>query len=215
MLLEIAFDSARARLARFAAGRAGAIHFWPPARQRAKIIAIRCSCSPTSKWGRSTPRRHGAHGEMQRDSRQTAQRPFETPTIGAERSLIIHFLILASKFWSSPFRRLAWALSFGFLGCLIANMGLALAVNRWSKSFFRCLAASRRRSAQMEHRRHHDARGRHGDRRSDAYPGADAASTSMAPMAHRRRHWPLARTSAVLSAQRIEPDRQSGGANRR
>jgi vitamin B12/bleomycin/antimicrobial peptide transport system ATP-binding/permease protein len=62
-----------------------------------------------------------------------------TPTKGAERSLIIHFLILASKFWSSPFRRLAWALSFGFLGCLIANMGLALAVNRWSKSFFDAL----------------------------------------------------------------------------
>jgi hypothetical protein len=38
MMLEIVFDSARARLARFAAGRAGAIHFWPPAQQRAKII---------------------------------------------------------------------------------------------------------------------------------------------------------------------------------
>jgi putative ATP-binding cassette transporter len=62
-----------------------------------------------------------------------------TPTEGAERSLILHFLVLASKFWSDPFRKSAWALSFGFLGCLIANMILALAVNRWSKNFFDAL----------------------------------------------------------------------------
>jgi putative ATP-binding cassette transporter len=78
---------------------------------------------------------------MQRVSWQTAEGPMShvTPTKGAERSLILHFLILASKFWSGPFRRLAWALSFGFLGCLIANMILALAVNRWSKNFFDAL----------------------------------------------------------------------------
>ena len=61
------------------------------------------------------------------------------PTEGEERNLIIHFLVLASKFWSDPFRKIAWALSFGFLGCLIANMILALAVNRWTKNFFDAL----------------------------------------------------------------------------
>jgi putative ATP-binding cassette transporter len=62
-----------------------------------------------------------------------------TPAEGGERSLVLHFLILASKFYSGPFRRMAWALSFGFLGCLIANMALALALNRWSKNFFDAL----------------------------------------------------------------------------
>jgi putative ATP-binding cassette transporter len=64
---------------------------------------------------------------------------YVTPTEGAERNLIIHFLNLASKFWSDPFRKIAWALSFGFLGCLISNMILALAINRWTKNFFDAL----------------------------------------------------------------------------
>jgi putative ATP-binding cassette transporter len=64
---------------------------------------------------------------------------YATPSEGEERNLIIHFLSLASKFWSDPFRKIAWALSFGFLGCLIANMILALSINRWTKNFFDAL----------------------------------------------------------------------------
>ncbi len=53
--------------------------------------------------------------------------------------LIHRFILLASGFWQGQTRRTAWLFSFGFLACLIANTIVALAVNRWSKSFFDAL----------------------------------------------------------------------------
>lgn len=48
-------------------------------------------------------------------------------------------MLLAFGFWQGQSRRAAWLLALGFLICLIANTLIALAVNRWSKSFFDAL----------------------------------------------------------------------------
>jgi putative ATP-binding cassette transporter len=53
--------------------------------------------------------------------------------------LIPRFVRLACGFWRGRSRRTAWALALGFLACLVANTLVALAVNRWSKSFFDAL----------------------------------------------------------------------------
>jgi putative ATP-binding cassette transporter len=53
--------------------------------------------------------------------------------------LIHRFVRLAFGYWRGRTRRVAWLLSIGFLACLVANTFVALAVNRWSKSFFDAL----------------------------------------------------------------------------
>jgi putative ATP-binding cassette transporter len=53
--------------------------------------------------------------------------------------LIHRFVLLAFGFWRGRSRGTAWLLSLGFLGCLVVNTFVALAVNRWSKSFFDAL----------------------------------------------------------------------------
>lgn len=53
--------------------------------------------------------------------------------------MIFRFIRLSSGFWKGDARRSAWLLSLGFLACLVANMLMALAVNRWSKQFFDAL----------------------------------------------------------------------------
>jgi vitamin B12/bleomycin/antimicrobial peptide transport system ATP-binding/permease protein len=53
--------------------------------------------------------------------------------------LIQRYVLLAFGYWRGRARRGAWLLSIGFLACLIANTFVALAVNRWSKSFFDAL----------------------------------------------------------------------------
>lgn len=53
--------------------------------------------------------------------------------------MIRRFGHFAFGYWSGPTRRTAWFLSLGFLICLIANMVVALAVNRWTKDFFDAL----------------------------------------------------------------------------
>jgi putative ATP-binding cassette transporter len=53
--------------------------------------------------------------------------------------LIRRFILLASGFWRGRSRGAAWLLSLGFLGCLVVNIFVALAVNRWSKGFFDAL----------------------------------------------------------------------------
>jgi putative ATP-binding cassette transporter len=55
--------------------------------------------------------------------------------------LIRRFVLLASGFWRGRSRGIAWLLALGFLGCLVANTFVALAVNRWSKGFFDALQA--------------------------------------------------------------------------
>ncbi len=55
--------------------------------------------------------------------------------------MICKFIQLSFGFWSGRSRRTAWLLSIGFLACLVANMLMALAVNRWSKQFFDALQA--------------------------------------------------------------------------
>ena len=55
--------------------------------------------------------------------------------------LIRRFILLASGFWRGRSRGAAWLLSLGFLGCLVVNVFVALAVNRWSKGFFDALQA--------------------------------------------------------------------------
>jgi putative ATP-binding cassette transporter len=47
-----------------------------------------------------------------------------------------HFVRIALGYWRGRTRTTAWLLSFGFLTCLLMNLWLALAVNRWSKVFF-------------------------------------------------------------------------------
>ncbi|MDB5651057.1 MAG: hypothetical protein JWL62_2577 [Hyphomicrobiales bacterium] len=51
-------------------------------------------------------------------------------------NLIVFFIRLTSKFWSGSTRRVATFLSSAFLVCLIANVLLAVEVNRWNKYFF-------------------------------------------------------------------------------
>ncbi len=53
--------------------------------------------------------------------------------------MIHRFVLLAFGFWQGRSRATAWLLSLGFFGCLVANTIVALAVNRWSKSFFDAL----------------------------------------------------------------------------
>ena len=55
--------------------------------------------------------------------------------------LIRRFILLASGFWRGRSRGAAWLLSLGFLACLVVNVFVALAVNRWSKGFFDALQA--------------------------------------------------------------------------
>ncbi len=55
--------------------------------------------------------------------------------------MIRRFVLLASGFWRGRSRGAAWLLSLGFLGCLVVNVFVALAVNRWSKGFFDALQA--------------------------------------------------------------------------
>ena len=53
--------------------------------------------------------------------------------------MIQRFLWLAMGYWKGQTQRPAWVLSVGFLICLVVNTYMALAVNRWSKSFFDAL----------------------------------------------------------------------------
>lgn len=55
------------------------------------------------------------------------------------RNLLGRFISVASQFWSGPTRRTASLLSLGFVGCLVANTMMAVAVNSWSKYFFDAL----------------------------------------------------------------------------
>jgi putative ATP-binding cassette transporter len=55
--------------------------------------------------------------------------------------LIRRFILLACGFWRGRSRGAAWLLSLGFLACLVVNVFVALAVNRWSKGFFDALQA--------------------------------------------------------------------------
>jgi putative ATP-binding cassette transporter len=60
----------------------------------------------------------------------------EKTTIPVEKKLLRRFLLLSMKFWRGPSRGKAWFLSLAFLAALLANMLLAVGVNRWSKYFF-------------------------------------------------------------------------------
>ena len=53
--------------------------------------------------------------------------------------MIHRFVRLAFGYWQGRSRGTAWLLSLGFLACLVVNTFVALAVNRWSKSFFDAL----------------------------------------------------------------------------
>lgn len=53
--------------------------------------------------------------------------------------MIPRFIRLATGYWRGHSRPAAWLLSFGFLACLVMSTFMALAVNRWSKSFFDAL----------------------------------------------------------------------------
>jgi len=55
------------------------------------------------------------------------------------RMLIRRFIVLAFGYWRNRSRGAAWLLSLGFLACLVVNVFVALAVNRWSKGFFDAL----------------------------------------------------------------------------
>jgi putative ATP-binding cassette transporter len=54
-------------------------------------------------------------------------------------NVIPRFVALAAGYWRGQTRNIAWLLSAGFLACLVINTLMALAVNRWSKSFFDAL----------------------------------------------------------------------------
>ena len=58
---------------------------------------------------------------------------------GARSSRSRRFLRLALGFWSGTTRALAWLLTAAVLFFLFANLGAALAVNRWNKFFFDAL----------------------------------------------------------------------------
>ncbi|MDB5532929.1 MAG: transporter ATP-binding protein/permease, partial [Hyphomicrobiales bacterium] len=51
-------------------------------------------------------------------------------------NLLFRFIRLALRFWSGKTKRIGSILAAGFLGALIANVLMAVAVNRWSKYFF-------------------------------------------------------------------------------
>lgn len=53
--------------------------------------------------------------------------------------MIHRFVQLAVGYWKGQSQSAAWLLSIGFLACLVVNTLMALAVNRWSKSFFDAL----------------------------------------------------------------------------
>jgi ABC-type uncharacterized transport system fused permease/ATPase subunit len=53
--------------------------------------------------------------------------------------VIQRFIWLAIGYWKGQTQSSAWLLSVGFLICLVVNTYMALAVNRWSKSFFDAL----------------------------------------------------------------------------
>lgn len=53
--------------------------------------------------------------------------------------MIARFVLLALGYWRGETRKSAWLLSLGFLICLIGNTYMALAVNKWSKTFFDAL----------------------------------------------------------------------------
>ena len=55
--------------------------------------------------------------------------------------MIRRFVLLAFGVWRGRSRGAAWLLTLGFLGCLVVNTFVALAVNRWSKGFFDALQA--------------------------------------------------------------------------
>jgi len=56
-----------------------------------------------------------------------------------DQNLIARFTSLALGFWRGDGRGRAWLLSLAFLACLLANTGVAVAVNRWNKYFFDAL----------------------------------------------------------------------------
>ena len=56
-----------------------------------------------------------------------------------DQNLIGRFIKVASQFWTGPTRRVATFLSLGFVGCLVANTMMAVAVNSWNKYFFDAL----------------------------------------------------------------------------
>ena len=58
---------------------------------------------------------------------------------GARSGRSQRFLRLALGFWSGSTRALAWLLTSATLFFLFANLGAALAVNRWYKFFFDAL----------------------------------------------------------------------------
>lgn len=51
-------------------------------------------------------------------------------------NLLFRFMRLAVRFWSGDTKRIGSILAAGFLGALVANVLMAVAVNRWSKYFF-------------------------------------------------------------------------------
>jgi putative ATP-binding cassette transporter len=53
----------------------------------------------------------------------------------------LRFLKFSRGFWRGPTRRRAWLLTLALLAFLFANVGAALAVNRWNKFFFDALDA--------------------------------------------------------------------------
>lgn len=53
--------------------------------------------------------------------------------------MIQRFIWIAIGYWKGQTQNSAWLLSVGFLICLVVNTYMALAVNRWSKSFFDAL----------------------------------------------------------------------------
>jgi putative ATP-binding cassette transporter len=64
-----------------------------------------------------------------------------TPDHLGPKDLLTRFVKFAFGYWTGPSRKLAWGLSLGFLACLVANTGMALLVNRWTKGFFDALQA--------------------------------------------------------------------------
>lgn len=58
------------------------------------------------------------------------------PPRSSDPNLIVFFIRLTSKFWSGSTRKVATFLSSAFLVCLLANVLLAVEVNRWNKYFF-------------------------------------------------------------------------------
>jgi putative ATP-binding cassette transporter len=78
-----------------------------------------------------------ARPETSRRSSQETAEPLIVGRPGRAR----RFLKFSRGFWRGPTRRRAWLLSFGVLAFLLANVGAALAVNRWNKYFFDALEA--------------------------------------------------------------------------